>query len=328
MSRLRVGIAVIVVIVLATLGYLYFRSDSSPETATVERGSIDVTIDTVGTIQLRESYPIRTAVGGTIDALGAKVGDEVASGDIIVLLDQDELNELVEDAGQLLEGAEFQLQFAEQRLEEDEDSLELQLSVVEAQERVELARESLDEALEARSNGAILAENPGIVLEFFVEPGDRVGAQQPVAQLQSPGSLILVADIDELDLPNVQPGANVRFRLDAYPATEVEGTIVNTAPLAVQRGGATLFPAEVAFSAPADLDVRPGMNADVTVVTDLREDVLLVPERALTTVGQRAFVMVERDGGFEEVEVILGYRSAGMAEIVEGLEEGDRVQLR
>ncbi|MEZ4572185.1 MAG: hypothetical protein R2849_18065 [Thermomicrobiales bacterium] len=56
---------------------------------------------------------------------------------------------------------------------------------------------------------------------------------------------------------------------------------------------------------------------------------MLVPERALRTVGQRAFALVERrDGEVEEVEVILGYRSDGMAEVVDGLEEGDRVRLR
>jgi macrolide-specific efflux system membrane fusion protein len=63
-------------------------------------------------------------------------------------------------------------------------------------------------------------------------------------------------------------------------------------------------------------------------VTELRENVLLIPERALRTVGQRAFVLVERSGDVEEVEVILGYRTGGLAEIVEGLEDGERVRLR
>ena len=120
----------------------------------------------------------------------------------------------------------------------------------------------------------------------------------------------------------------MRVRLDSFPATEIEGSVIRTSPQAVQRGGATLFPADVRITVPDDLDIRPGMNADVTIVTDLRENVLLVPERALRTVGRRAFVEVERDGEFNEVEVILGYRSGGVAEVVSGLEEGDRVRLR
>jgi len=320
--------ALAIVVMIAIVAFLLFRPGSDPETAVVARGSIDVTIETVGTIQLRETYPVRTEAGGTVAALGAQVGDEVAAGDILVLLEEDELEDIVEDAELALEAAEFELQFAEERLEDDEDSLDLQQETLEAFERVELAREALEDAEDLRADGAILAEVDGVVLELFVVPGDRVGANQPVAQLYEASELILIADIDELDLPNVKPGADVRFRLDSYPATEVAGTVLSTAPQAVQRGGATLFPADVTFTPPADLDIRPGMNADVTVVTDLREDVLLIPERALRTVGQRAFVLVERQDGVEEVEVILGYRGGGLAEIVEGLEAGEHVRLR
>ncbi len=328
MSRSRLTIAIALVCALGIAAYLYLRSGDEPETAVVERGSIDVTIATVGTVQLREEHPVRAATGGTVQTLGAAVGDTVAAGDILVMLDPAELDQVVTDAERLVEAAEFELQFAELRLAEDEESLGLQQDVLEAQIRLDSANETLTDARAARADAAILAETDGVVLEFFVGPGDRIGANQPVAQLQAPGSLELVADIDELDLANVLPGAPVRFRLDAYPATEIEGEIAGTAPLAIQRGGATLFPANVDFTPPDGLDIRPGMNADVTIVTDLREDVLLIPERALRTVGQRAFVEVERDGDVEEVEVILGYRAGGVAEVVDGLTEGERIRLR
>ncbi len=245
-----------------------------------------------------------------------------------MLLEAQELDQLVSNAERGLEGAEFNLQFAERRLNDDPNSLDLQQNVIEALTRVDLARETLADAKVSRAHGAILAESAGIVLEIFVGPGDRIGANQPVAQIYASKDLILMADIDELDLPNVNPGASVRFRLDSFPAEELQGTVTRTAPQSVQRGGATLFPAEIAFAEPELFDIRPGMNADVTIVTDLRENVLLVPERAIRTVGQRAFVMVERSGQFDEVEVILGYRSGGFAEIVDGLDEGERVRLR
>ncbi|CAN5678322.1 N/A [soil metagenome] len=328
MNRLGFAVAVIVVASIAVVGYVLLRSDPDESIAVVERGSIDVTIDTVGTIRLRDARPLRTTVAGTVAALGAEPGDVVAEGDILVLLDQVELDQRVMNAEDLLEAEEFILQFAEARLANDEDSIDLQQAAVAALGRVELARDALQTAREQRDAGAVVADRSGAVLEFFVSPGDIVIESQPVAQIYANEELVLVVDVDELDLPNVRPGASVRFRLDSFPATEVEGTIVSTAPQAIQRGGATLFPAQVQFSIPNELDIRPGMNADVTIVTDLRQNVLLVPESALRTVGRRAFVEVERDGNFEEVEVILGYRSTGIAEVVEGLEEGDRVRLR
>jgi multidrug efflux pump subunit AcrA (membrane-fusion protein) len=137
----------------------------------------------------------------------------------------------------------------------------------------------------------------------------------------------LVADVDELDLPNVGVGAVVRFRLDAFPATEIEGRVVSTAPQARQQGGATVFPTTIEFDAPDDLDIRPGMNADATIVTAERAGVLIIPERALTTVGERVFVDVLVDGDVEEREVTLGYRGGGQVEVVDGLAEGDEVLL-
>ncbi len=77
MSRSRIAIGLILLAIIVVAGYFLFRPASSPDTARVERGSIDVTIDTVGTIQLKDPEPIRSEVGGTVAALGAAVGDEV-----------------------------------------------------------------------------------------------------------------------------------------------------------------------------------------------------------------------------------------------------------
>jgi multidrug efflux pump subunit AcrA (membrane-fusion protein) len=142
-----------------------------------------------------------------------------------------------------------------------------------------------------------------------------------------PGALELLADIDELDLPNVGPGAEARFRLDAYPATEITGVVMTTSPVAREQGGATVFTATISYGASEDLDLRPGMNASVTIVTAERDNVLLIPERALTTVGERSFVSVVADGEVTEREVVLGYRANGQVEVVEGLDEGERVVL-
>ena len=96
--------------------------------------------------------------------------------------------------------------------------------------------------------------------------------------------------------------------------------MAQTRPL---RRGATVFATTIDFEPPSDLDIRPGMNADITIVTASRENVLLIPERALKTVGDRSFVTVRTRQGAEDREVILGYRSHGEVEVVDGLTEGD-----
>ncbi|HLT18092.1 MAG TPA: efflux RND transporter periplasmic adaptor subunit [Thermomicrobiales bacterium] len=328
MSRGRIAVAALVLVGLVVALVWWLRPDDERETATVTRGSIDVTIETVGVIQLADDTPIRTYVSGEVVAIGASDGDRVEAGDILVLLDDEDLARGVRDAEEALEAAEFALQFIELRLENEPDNPALQQEAIGALQRVTTAERALEEARERRRAGAILSPQRGTVIDIMVSPGDRLNANQPVALVRGDDGLLLVADVDELDLPNVRPGTLASFRLDAAPATEIKGIVIRTAPQAVQRGGATLFPTDIAFVADPDLDIRPGMNASVTIQTDLREDVLLVPERAIRTVGERAFVIVREDGEEREVEVQLGYRSAGMAEVVSGLQEGQTVVLR
>jgi RND family efflux transporter MFP subunit len=325
----RTAVAVVLVASIAVVVAIWWISrDGEPETARVERGSIDVTIETVGTLTLGDSQIVRADTAGTVSATGAEAGDVVAAGEVLVLLDAEELDQVVEDAERAVETAEFNLQFAESAAAEDPGSADLQRDVLAARDQLDAANRGLEQALERQAGGAILSERDGVILDLNVTYGDRVNERQVVATLYTLGDLSLTADVDELDLPNIVAGAEVRFRLDAQPALELVGVVVRTAPQAVQRGGATIFPTEVRFEAPPGTDLRPGMNASVTIVTDLRENVLLVPERAIRTVGQRAFVTLRDDGGEQDVEIVLGFRGSGVAEVVDGLSEGDEVVLR
>jgi RND family efflux transporter MFP subunit len=323
---LMVAAAAAIVVALAVI-FVRDRTDTTT-TAAVTRGSIDVTIQTVGTIQVPDASVVRSRTVGTVSTLGARPGDEVDEGDILVILEQEPFNRSIADAeGQLLQ-AEFALQLAEYRASEAPDDEARRFEVLAAADRVARAERGVADARLQQRQSVMTAPHGGTVIEVQVRPGDAVGANQPVARIAQASDLRLIADVDELDLPNVAPGASARFRLDAYPARELAGEVRSTAPVARQQGGATVFATTIWFQEPADLDVRPGMNADVTIVTEAREDILLIPERALRTVGTRSFVMVVDGGESREREVTLGYRGQGQVEVVSGLVEGERVVLR
>lgn len=329
MSRRAILVAAVLVVAAGVaVWWLLSAGNNDRETAVAERGSIDVTIQTVGSIQATDSITLRSRATGTVARIGAESGDMVLEGDIIALLDPAPFDERLRQAEQQLEQAEYALQLAETRLDADPENPSLRIEALSAAQRVDDARELVDDAREAQSDLALLAPRTGTIIEMTVAVGDVVAEQQQIARIAGPDDLTLVADVDELDLPNVQPGAAVRFRLDAFPATEVDGIVESTAPQARAQGGATVFPTVIRFDAPDELDIRAGMNADVTIVTDARENVLLIPERALRTVGERAFVTIVLDGDTEEREVLLGYRGQGVVEIVDGLADEDVVVLQ
>lgn len=328
MSRRIVVPVALLLIVVATLFVVFRQQGDGRETATAELGSIDVTIQTVGSLQATNGVTLRAVAGGVVERVGAPAGSVVSLGDIVILFDQQPFDRAVEDANTQLEQAELGLQTAELRLAADTENIELRQDVLVAADRVERAHQAVADAEAARADAVVLAPQDGTVLEVLVREGDAVGANQPVARIARPDQLELLADVDELDLPNVREGAEVRFRLDAFPATEITGVVRSTAPQARQQGGATVFATNVTFEPPLELDIRPGMNADVTIVTAERENVLLIPDRALRTVGDRSYVVVITADGDDEREITLGYRGGGRVEVVSGLTPGDRVVLR
>jgi len=330
MSRRGVALALLgaLVLIVGILLVARWLRPSPPETTVVARGSIDVTIQTVGVIQPLSTTSIDAKSAGVVKQVAVRVGDRVSAGDIVVMLDPDSFNRQVTAAQDQLESAEFSLQLAERQLAANPDDDSARAGVLAADADVAGAQAALDDARAALADAAITAPSDGVVSQVIAKDGAAVAANQPVVTILDPLSLELVADVDELDLPNVQPGAAVTFRLDSYPANEIDGSIEYTEPVAHQQGGSTIFSAHVSFSPPTDIDIRPGMNADVTIVTASRDGVLLVPERALRTVGERTFVTVRTDGHDEEREIHLGYRGNGQVEVVDGLSEGDRVILR
>jgi RND family efflux transporter MFP subunit len=327
-SRRLIGALVAVALVAVGAIWYFAGRDDDRVTAVVQRGSIDVTIQTVGTLQATGATTVRSTRAGAVELLGAQAGDRIEAGDIIVVLDMTPFDQAVSDAERALEQAEFALQAAEQQAATDEANNALRLEVLTAGERVERARSALDTAVDARRAAVITSPRAGTIIELLVRENDAVSTNQPIARIATNADLRVVADVDELDLPNVEAGAEARFRLDAFPSSELIGSVVSTAPQARQQGGATVFATEIRFEPVDDLDLRPGMNADVTIVTAARESVLLIPEAALRTVGDRSFVVVATGDGDEEREVQLGYRGSGQVEVVSGLTEGERVVLR
>jgi multidrug efflux pump subunit AcrA (membrane-fusion protein) len=102
------------------------------------------------------------------------------------------------------------------------------------------------------------------------------------------------------------------------------GEVTYIAPKAEVVSGVVLYPVTVRL-ATGELTVRAGMTADVEITTASREDVLVVPLRAVHTEGERVYVDRLDGGQVERVEVGLGVTTDTEAEIARGLAEGDVV---
>lgn len=327
MSSVRwvaIAIAVLLVVGIAVTWYL-LRDDSYGETVEVTRGDIEATIETVGTVELRDQTVLTAPVSTRVDVRPAEPGDQVQEGDVLLTLDREPFRAAIEEAESRLYEAETTL--ASLQAGESPDSASELAERVNAQQRVEAARTALEQAEENLAESMVLAPFQGMVVAIAVEEGDPVGENDELVQIARMEAFELTLQIDEVDLPLISTGADVTVVLEAYPDREIESEIHSIARRAETSGGTTVFPATILFPAQEDMMILPGMNAEVEVTTEVRENVLLLPDGSFQTVGRRTFVEVVEDGEVVEREIRTGVRSEGMVEIADGLEEGDRVVL-
>ncbi|MDX1688758.1 MAG: efflux RND transporter periplasmic adaptor subunit [Candidatus Promineifilaceae bacterium] len=204
---------------------------------------------------------------------------------------------------------------------------------------VEQARIALERARNDLDKATLRAPFAGVVTAVHVDAGEM--ASGVAVELQDAEQLEVVLDVDEVDVGELAVGQPAAITLEAWPEQEIESEIAAIAPAAnaiaagtgVPDTGIATFQVRLAL-AETELPVRVGMTANATLVTAQREDILLVPNRAIIAdrAAGRYFVnLVEPTAGDDttvrRVEVSVGLRDAQYTQITDGLEEGDRVRI-
>jgi RND family efflux transporter MFP subunit len=196
------------------------------------------------------------------------------------------------------------------------------------QRQIDLAQISVDRATSAVADAQLKAPFGGTLLTIDVKMGEMVGAQQPIASLADTSSLRITADIDEIDIGRVSAGQAVTVTLDPYPGVKMAGKIERLAPGATQKQGSTVYQATISFRPAEGVVPREGMAANVDITAQRKDNVLLLPNRAFETVGNRQYVTLSENGSSRKVEVETGLSNNTDTEVVSGLEPGQVVLLR
>jgi len=190
------------------------------------------------------------------------------------------------------------------------------------EKQVLLAELALQEAQQRLAEARLIAPFSGTVLSLEAKEGENVYANSQLLHLADLHTLKIAAQIDELDVGSVAIGQAVAIRLDAFPGQTLPGKVQSLAPGATTHRGSTTYEAIIAFD-PGNLPVRPGMAANLTITTAKRENVLLIPNRAIQTLGRRKVVKRLEGRTVRQIEVTTGLSNLEETEIISGLNEGD-----
>lgn len=190
---------------------------------------------------------------------------------------------------------------------------------------LEAAKAALEIAKQNLSEAYLRAPFAGTVAARSKQVGELVTNADQVFYLIGEGGLEVTANIPEVDIAKVAVGNAASVELDAYEDSVLfPVTVSEIDPAETLVDGITTYKATFAFAA-ADSRVRSGMTANIRVETNRRDNVLVIPQRAVFTKADGKFVRLPPatpDAEPAEVSVRLGLRgSDGMIEVVGGLDE-------
>lgn len=298
------AVVIIVAIVAWALSGSKKEEQISFETAAVAPANIMNSITATGTIEPVTSVTVGTQVSGIVSKLYVDYNSVVKKGQVIAELDKTNLMSQLNSAKTQLATAQSQLNYQttnfnryktlyQKGLVAADDFDSAKLSYTQAKEQVAAAKEEVQRAQTNLGYATITSPIDGIVLSKSVEEGQTVAASFSTPELftiaQDLTNMQVVADVDEADIGDVKEGERVSFTVDAYPDDTFEGTVNQVRQEATTTNNVVTY--EVVISAPnADLKLKPGLTANVTIYTAERKGVLSVQSKALRFTPQKETV--------------------------------------
>ncbi len=185
--------------------------------------------------------------------------------------------------------------------------------------------EQLQELRTLQRSPEITAKTDGIVSDLALQEQTMISEDAPMYRLISTDRFWLKAEIDELDIAGVTAGQSASIVFDAFDTETYEGTVEKVSALGTNTGGVTRY--TVTIEVPGIEKLKTSMSATATIVTDEKENALIVPVDAVQTDDGQNYVTVVEGETQRAVPVTLGLVNNTEAEILEGLSEGDTVTV-
>jgi HlyD family secretion protein len=202
----------------------------------------------------------------------------------------------------------------------DEDLLVAQLQVQQAYLSLDQARNQLEGTI-------LVAPHDGTITLAAIQAGELSGGQ-PAFVLTDLSGYHIDVTVDEIDIGRISVGQPATITLDALPGETLTGQVEQIADTAQLDTGVVTYRVTAQLD-PSDAPLRVGMTANVDIVTERRESVLLVPNRFVRIDRTSSQTFVDRADGdqVQPIEIEIGLRDEAVSEVLAGLNEGDMVVL-
>ena len=311
------------------------------------------TIDLPGEFLPYLSVAIHARIGGYIETISVDRGSVVKQGQVLAELSAPEIKARIVEARSRVDAAEADRAQAEAQLAAAQSTLEhlkqaaatpgviAGTEIIQAEKMVDAAKalvQSREQSRRAAQAGVdaekeleaylrITAPFDGVVTERFLHPGALAGppSNPPLLTLQQLSRLRLVVFVPETDIGGITRGASVTFHVPAFPDRAYSGTVARLAHTVENKSRTMAVEVDVMNR---DDSLSPGMYPSVKWPVRRAHPALFVPKTSVVTTTERTFVIRNRNGHAEWVDVRKGISDGDLMEITGDLQAGDAVVKR
>lgn len=322
-----VGAIALIAIVATVVIDAQPQGASGPVTDMVTEGTFSTTVEAKGQLKPISSSVVSPSVDGTVDSINVQAGQSVNEGDVLMTIKNDELDRNFAEAQRAVAAAQEDLANAQKAAaaaqatpttDVDGASAAAGISaasadtnaVSAAQRSLASAQANLDQATAKAASRTVTAPSSGSIVELNAKVGatvtggmimgesDTSGGKQCM-QIADLSKMKVTVQVGEKDIAKIAVGQSANVTYPAFPDIVSQGTVTAIASVANSDsnngGGSVTFNVDILIEAP-DARLKPGMTAEVSVVTEQLDDVVMVPTMALMTEdGEHYYVNVATD---------------------------------
>lgn len=228
--------------------------------------------------------------------------------------------------------ADKQIVIAEGQLKTAADQLALkkapprQTDIALRQAEIKQAEANLSYINEQLKQSVLFSPIEGVITNIDGEAGEIAKTGENIVSIMSFFDFQVESDIPEADIAHIAVNNPVEIFLDAFDGEKWTGKVISIDPAEKIIAGVVYYKTTIAFNQ-IDKRIASGMTTNITILTAKKENVLLIPQRAVTEKnGRKTVEILKNDKEMKEVEVETGLKgSRGEIEIISGLQQGDKI---
>ncbi len=321
-----VGGIVLIAIIVSVVLNSQPQSAGEPVTDMVMEGTFTTTVEAKGQLKPISASVVSPSVDGTVASINVQAGQSVNEGDVLMTIKNDELDRNVSEAQRAVAAAQEDLANAQKAVAAAQAAPATDTdasgatgasgtadtsAISSAQRNLASAQATLDQANAKAAERTVTAPSSGSIVELNAKvgatvtggmvmgEGDTSGGKQCM-QIADLSKMKVTVQVGEKDIAKIAVGQSANVTYPAFPDIVSQGTVTAIASVAnsdaANGGGSSVtFNVDILIEAP-DSRLKPGMTAEVSVVTKQLDDVVMVPTMALMTEdGEHYYVNLATD---------------------------------